>query len=77
MQTYSEEMLNLFQKLGLDNDVESIDKFIDENKIFSEGVHLADASFWNKHQSEFIRESIYYDRLWSEPVDQLDIILRN
>lgn len=77
MQTYSKDMQKLFQKLGLDNDADSIDNFIDRNKIFSEGVHLADASFWNKHQSEFIRESIYYDKLWSESVDQLDILLRN
>ncbi|WP_299198362.1 DUF2789 family protein [uncultured Amphritea sp.] len=77
MNYYSRELKNLFQQLGLENDSDSIDNFIDKNKIITEGIHIADAPCWTHSQSEFIRDSIFYDSEWSEPVDQLDIILRN
>lgn len=77
MQYYDSDMQHLFEQLGLNSDPESIDAFIEKHKIYSHELHLADAPFWNHSQSEFIRESLYYDSNWSEAVDQLDIILRN
>lgn len=74
---YDPDMQNLFEQLGLDTDPDSIDEFIEKNKIYSHELHIADAPFWNQSQSEFIRESIYYDSEWSNSIDELDVILRN
>lgn len=77
MMYYDTEIQRLFRKLGLDDDPCAIDVFIEKNKILTGEIHIADAPFWNPAQSEFIRESIYYDSEWADAVDQLDIILRN
>ncbi|MCP4596364.1 DUF2789 family protein [Neptuniibacter sp.] len=74
---YDAEIQNLFKELGLNSDPCAIDEFIEKNKILTGELHIADAPFWNPSQSEFIRDSLYYDSEWSYAVDQLDIILRN
>lgn len=74
---YDNDMQDLFEQLGLDNDPRSIDKFIEQNKIDSHGIHITDAPCWDGSQARFIRDSIYYDSQLCEAVDQLDIMLRN
>lgn len=74
---YDAEIQKLFKELGLNSDPCAIDEFIEKNKILTGELHIADAPFWNPSQSEFIRDSLYYDSEWSYAVDQLDIILRN
>ncbi|WP_415898932.1 DUF2789 family protein [Neptuniibacter sp. QD48_11] len=77
MNYHSREIENLFKKLGLNDDPNYIENFIEKNKIDSIETHLADAPCWNKSQSIFLRNKIYSDSQWSEAIDQLDIILRN
>ncbi|EAR61885.1 DUF2789 family protein [Neptuniibacter caesariensis] len=74
---YDTEMQQLFKQLGLNDDPDSIDDFIEQNKIYTHELHIADAPCWSKSQSDFLRESIYYDSKWSDSIDELDIILRN
>lgn len=77
MQYYDQDMQSLFRQLGLSDDPFKIDEFIESHKIHSGELHIADAPFWNRTQSNFIRASLYYDCEWSDSVDHLDIILRN
>ena len=74
---YDTDMQLLFKQLGLNNDPDSIDAFIEQNKIYSHELHIADAPCWSKSQSEFLRDSIYDNSEWSNSIDELDIILRN
>ncbi|MCV6611983.1 MAG: DUF2789 domain-containing protein [Amphritea sp.] len=74
---YDSDMQDLFEQLGLDNDTQSIDEFIERNKIYGFDVHITDAPCWDGSQATFIRDSLYYDNQLAEAVDQLDIMLRN
>ncbi|MNZ72365.1 hypothetical protein D3C78_907430 [compost metagenome] len=66
----------LFEQLGLPNDNESIRRFIERHSPLSDGVQLADASFWTPAQAAFLREEILEDADWAEVVDNLNAALR-
>ncbi len=68
-------MESLFQQLGLPNDQASINQFVSEHQL-DKNVLLDKAPFWNKAQSDFIRQAIDEDSDWVELIDQLDVMLR-
>ncbi|MGB4343747.1 MAG: DUF2789 domain-containing protein [Moraxellaceae bacterium] len=67
---------DLFSQLGLPDDSASIDAFIAAHRSLAPDVALADATFWNASQRDFIRQEIIEDADWAELVDQLDVSLR-
>ena len=76
MENPNHSLPSLFKQLGLENDPESIDKFIATHSPLKPELHLADAFFWNKSQADFLRGEILDDADWAEVVDQLNVLLR-
>ena len=76
MLTENLTMKDLFTQLGLPNDDESIDAFINENNGLAEETRLEDAPFWNDSQATFLRASLQEDAEWAELIDQLNAMLR-
>lgn len=66
----------LFKQLGLPDDNDSIERFIEEHRPLPESVRLADAGFWNESQQRFLREELEEDADWAELVDTLNNRLR-
>ncbi|WP_460151663.1 DUF2789 domain-containing protein [Pseudomonas sp. S2_B07] len=76
MESPTHTLPNLFKQLGLEDDAESIDKFIATHSPLKPELHLADAFFWSESQADFLRNDILEDADWAEVVDQLDVLLR-
>lgn len=76
MDLSAHNLAGLFAQLGLDNNKHTIEMFITEHKGLSDCTKLADASFWNQSQANFLTEAISQDSDWSEVVDVLDSMLR-
>lgn len=66
----------LFKQLGLPDDSESIEQFIETHRPLSENIRLADAAFWNEGQRRFLSEELEEDADWAELVDTLNNRLR-
>jgi len=66
---------DLFAQLGLENDDESIRQFIECHGPLDSSIALADAPFWSKTQSDFLREQLLADAEWAVLVDQLNTAL--
>ena len=64
-------MTTLFLQLGLDADEAAIAQFIRAHQLPPE-VKLADASYWNVAQRQFLTEEIKEDADWAIVVDQLN-----
>ena len=62
----------LFEQLGLANDADSIERFIERHSPLADEMPLADAPCWNEGQAEFLREAVDEDADWAEVVDHLD-----
>ena len=69
-------LTNLFEQLGLDSDDSAISMFIETNKALPSDMHIADAPFWSKAQSSFVRAALLEDAEWAELIDQLSQRLR-
>ncbi|MDM0113488.1 DUF2789 domain-containing protein [Variovorax sp. J22R133] len=67
---------DLFRQLGLPSEQADIDRFVAEHRPLDNKIQLADAPFWSKGQSQFLREEITEDAEWAEIVDQLNVLLR-
>lgn len=76
MESPTHSLPSLFKQLGLPDDPINIDKFIATHSPLEPELHLADAFFWSKSQSQFLRDEILDDADWAEVVDQLDVLLR-
>lgn len=76
MESPTHSLPSLFKQLGLPDDPINIDKFIATHSPLKPELHLADAFFWSKSQSQFLRDEILDDADWAEVVDQLDVLLR-
>ena len=76
MESPTHSLPSLFKQLGLPDDPVNIDKFIATHSPLKPDLHLADAFFWTKSQSQFLRDEILDDADWAEVVDQLDVLLR-
>lgn len=66
----------LFKQLGLPDDHESIERFIDTHRPLPESTRLPDAEFWNASQQRFLKEEWDEDADWAELVDTLNNRLR-
>ncbi|MBP6216283.1 MAG: DUF2789 domain-containing protein [Luteimonas sp.] len=64
-------MTNLFLQLGLDADDAAIARFIGAHQLAA-GTHLADASFWNDGQRQFLSEQLRADAKWTTIIDQFN-----
>lgn len=71
MNTAEPRMTNLFLQLGLDADDAAIATFIKSHQLPAD-VQIADASYWNDAQRQFMTEQIKADAPWALVVDQLN-----
>lgn len=69
-------MSALFHQLGLPSDQAAIEAFIADHSPLDSAVRLHQAPFWNKAQSEFLRDEILEDADWAVVIDELDADLR-
>ncbi|QAX87646.1 DUF2789 domain-containing protein [Pseudomonas sp. DTU12.3] len=76
MKNPTHSLPSLFKQLGLSDDPVDIEKFIATHSPLKPELHLADAFFWTKSQSQFLRDEILEDADWAEVVDQLNVLLR-
>ncbi|MFJ2326107.1 MULTISPECIES: DUF2789 domain-containing protein [Pseudomonas] len=76
MESPTHSLPSLFKQLGLPDDPVNIDKFLTTHSPLKPELHLADAFFWTKSQSQFLRDEILDDADWAEVVDQLNVLLR-
>jgi len=76
MEAHVHQMSELFRQLGLPDDGPAIEQFIATHRPLDGATRLADASFWNAGQGQFLREEIADDADWAELVDTLDSRLR-
>ena len=70
-------MSALFDQLGLPSDQAAIETFIAEHSPLDSSVRLYRAPFWNKAQSDFLRDEILEDADWAVVIDELDADLRS
>ena len=77
MDTTAHSFQNLFAQLGLDNDVASINRFIDTHKSLASEIAVDKAPYWSVGQSAFLSEALADDSDWSEIVDELSVRLHN
>lgn len=61
----------LFAQLGLDNDAEHIETFLQTHAL-ARDVALCDAPFWSPGQADFLRTALQADSDWSSVVDALN-----
>jgi len=77
MDTTNHTLPALFSQLGLPSEDSEIKQFIKQHYPLEKNIELAQASWWNNAQREFVREAISTDSDWAIIVDQLDTQLRN
>jgi hypothetical protein len=65
----------LFEQLGLPAEPHAVEHFIDVHSPLPQAMSLADAPFWNRSQSAFLREELLEDGDWAEVVDELNVRL--
>jgi hypothetical protein len=75
MDTSQNNMVTLFQQLGLESSESAIKDFCKRHYLPKE-VLLEDAPFWTPAQRAFLKESLNADAQWAEVIDHLDISLR-
>lgn len=75
MENSIHSLCDLFQQLGLPDDVASIERFILRHRPLSNEIPVADAPFWTSSQAQFLREEIGKDGDWAELVDILGSLL--
>lgn len=75
METSIHRLCDLFQQLGLPEEVAAIESFIATHRPLPNDVPLAEAPFWTVSQAQFLREEIAKDGDWAEIVDLLASLL--
>jgi Protein of unknown function (DUF2789) len=76
MDTSIHTLQMLFCQLGLADDVEQINAFIELHRPLPGDIALSKAYFWNEAQTAFLIEAIEDDSDWCALVDKLDCLLR-
>ncbi|MDD3608660.1 MAG: DUF2789 domain-containing protein [Halothiobacillaceae bacterium] len=66
----------LFAQLGLPDNEEAIERFIETHRPLPHNMLLSDAPFWRPAQAAFLREAVADDGDWAEIADQFDARLR-
>lgn len=65
----------LFQQLGLPDSPWLMDVFIHQHRPLPPGQQLCDASFWDVHQAQFLREGMAQDAVWVISIEELNLAL--
>jgi Protein of unknown function (DUF2789) len=76
MDTSIHTLQTLFCQLGLADDLEQINVFIELHRPLPSNISLTEAYFWNEAQTAFLAEAIEDDSDWCESVNKLDCLLR-
>lgn len=76
MDTSIHTLQTLFCQLGLADDKEQINAFIEMHRPLPPDVTLSKATFWSGAQAAFLIEAIQDDSDWCVLVDKLDCLLR-
>lgn len=76
MDTSIHSLQTLFCQLGLADDAESINAFIELHGSLTSNIGLAESGIWNEAQAVFLTEAKEEDSDWCALVDKLDCLLR-
>lgn len=76
METNFHSLKSLFEQLGLPAERDAIAKFIAMHAPLHPSVVLAEASFWEVSQQNFLRDELLKDADWAEIIDLLNSQLR-
>ncbi len=76
METAHHTLADLFGQLGLENSSDAINAFIAEHKSLRSDQTLESLDIWSESQRQLLIEARTEDAAWSEPVDELDALLR-
>lgn len=76
MEMQNHPLSALFDQLGLDSSEAGITSFIKKNGPLKAGSKLHEAEFWNRAQSDFLKQAKDEDADWAEIVDHFDVMLR-
>lgn len=76
MEDVHHSLESLFAQLGLANEGEEIDRFIDDNQLPAD-VKVSEASFWNDSQKELLKTAIRADGEEAMWVDELNVRLHH
>ncbi|CAM3729167.1 DUF2789 domain-containing protein [Polynucleobacter arcticus] len=76
MDTTFHPLKALFEQLGLSSDCDAIAQFIRQHAPLDSSVILAEASFWEASQRNFLRDELLKDADWAEVIDLLNVQLR-
>lgn len=75
MQASHQSLTELFGQLGLPDDDNAIQQFIERNRISDADTRLEDLPVWTSAQKQFLLEARSDDAEWAVPVDELDSLL--
>lgn len=76
MDTTFHPLKALFEQLGLPADSYAISQFIATHAPLDPAVVLAEASFWEESQKNFLRDELLKDADWAEVIDLLNVQIR-
>jgi len=76
MDTSIHSLQTLFCQLGLADDEEQINAFIEKHGPLPLNIVISEANFWNESQAAFLAKSVEEDSDWCELVDELNCLLR-
>ncbi len=75
MDAHIHTLRDLFAQLGLQDEQDQIDAFIESARPLPANLHVADAPLWSESQAAFLKEALQNDSDWAELVDQLNMDL--
>ncbi len=76
METTFHPLKSLFEQLGLPADYGAITEFIATHAPLHPSILLAEASFWETSQKNFLTDELLKDADWAETIDLLNAQLR-
>ena len=68
------DLAALFGQLGLENDEQSINRFIESHQLTAD-ITFLEAPFWNSSQVELLQQAFTDDAEWAEAADVLATLL--
>ena len=70
--TSTHNMSNLFTQLGLPDDPQSIEQFINTHGRLAPNILISGAPFWTSVQATFLKDEILKDADWVGVIDELN-----
>lgn len=71
MELITPTLTTLFEQLGLESDLSSIDAFIASHPL-PKNIKLSEATFWTPQQARFLKKELREDAEWALVVDELN-----